>query len=298
MDESKTKTFMERAVLLSLNLHGIGNRKKVAKGRIKTAVDEDWLNVSKKLLDADSLKAINSHDADFKRWLPTRCVPGPLGGGSIYAVAVELVDEVDDRLTAFISKRNELAKVFCGEYTTLVEAAKDPLATEYDVNDYPSLEKVQRAFYVDKQWMTLQTPNVTTISEARRAKWEKETETRIKAAGDVITDALIVAMTETVSGMANALADNENGKKKVFRSSRIAQCNDFMEKLKFRNLGDNVELAQLAEQAKGLLSGTDAVILRSDGDLRKKVQEGFSEIKASLDKLIEDRPSRMISFEE
>ena len=65
-----------------------------------------------------------------------------------------------------------------------------------------------------------------------------------------------------------------------------------------KNIADDKELKTLVGKAKDLLKGVDPEILRDDEAARQQVHAGMAEIKETLDKLVVERPTRMISFED
>jgi hypothetical protein len=73
---------------------------------------------------------------------------------------------------------------------------------------------------------------------------------------------------------------------------------DFLQTFEARNIADDKELKILVGKAKDLLKGADPEILRDDEAARRQVRDGMAEIKETLDKLVVERPARMISFED
>ena len=72
----------------------------------------------------------------------------------------------------------------------------------------------------------------------------------------------------------------------------------FLNTFALQNVTDDAELAGLVSKARQLVDGVDATTLRSDDLVRKSVAEGFAELRAQLDKLIVERGTREITFDE
>jgi ribosomal protein L17 len=73
---------------------------------------------------------------------------------------------------------------------------------------------------------------------------------------------------------------SDNGKPRVFRDSLVSNLADFLQVFDVRNLGNDEDLAKLAERCRELMAGVAPKDLRTDTALRAEVQRGFSEVKA------------------
>jgi hypothetical protein len=91
---------------------------------------------------------------------------------------------------------------------------------------------------------------------------------------------------------------SDNGKPRVFRDSLVSNLADFLQVFDVRNLGNDEDLAKLAERCRELMAGVEPKDLRTDTALRAEVQRGFSEVKARLDRLPPVGATRRIRFEE
>lgn len=296
MNGAGEANIFERAVCLSVAIHGLGNRKKVSSAEVRVDTDKEWLHVSKDLLEADSFEAIKTLDAKLKAFLAKRCLPSMFRNG-IYLLPVGLIEDVDARLQRYRAERESLVEAFLAEYPRLVDAARDRLKALFDQSDYPSVSRVRGAFSVETQYLTLTTPGK--LKGISQALWEREkakAEAMWVEASVEIKNVLREAMAGLVDHMVGKLTSNPDGKRQVFRDTLIGNMSEFLDTFAQRNITDDGELTALVDKARMLLNGSDANILRSDDYLREKVQAGFSEIKTELDGMLVDRPKRMIDL--
>lgn len=106
------------------------------------------------------------------------------------------------------------------------------------------------------------------------------------------------AMRSLVNHLVDRLSPSESGKSKTFKSSTLTNLLEFLNTFDARNLGNDIELAQLVTTAKNVLSGVDSQLLRSDQSIANVVQNGMGTIKAQLDSLLIKKPIRLYSFDE
>lgn len=87
--------------------------------------------------------------------------------------------------------------------------------------------------------------------------------------------------------------DPLTGQRKTIRAASVQGLLEFLDVFAARNsVAQDVDLAALVEQARGLLAGVEAPDLRSDDALRQALHTGLSAVAARLDQLIETPPGR------
>jgi hypothetical protein len=99
---------------------------------------------------------------------------------------------------------------------------------------------------------------------------------------------LVGHLTERVTGA------NDDGTVKVFRDSAVGNLVDFFQRFKELNVRSDAQLDALVEQAQRAVRGVAAQDLRDSGGLRQRVAAQFSQVQASLDAMLVERPRRRI----
>jgi hypothetical protein len=140
---------------------------------------------------------------------------------------------------------------------------------------------------------TLETISATMLKREERRSMEK-----VNNMLEDVNTYLREAMRSLVNHLVDRLSPSESGKSKTFKSSTLTNLLEFLNTFDARNLGNDIELAQLVTTAKNVLSGVDSQLLRSDQSIANVVQNGMGTIKAQLDSLLIKKPIRLYSFDE
>lgn len=288
-----------RAVCLQLTLSRLGTRRKVGNDAIKTDAASDLVHVSADILESEQLDAIRTHDREMAELLRNRASGPALFKGGVYLLSLDLVEKTDAELQAMLAKREELVRDFLQVYEVQRANTADRLGKIADVIDWPELPRVARSFGASLRYLALDTP--TSLQGIRADIFERE---RTKAAAewgaalDECRQVLRASFADLVSHMAERLAPTDGGKPKVFRDSLVKNFNDFAETFAARNIGDDADLAQLVQKARDVMSGVDAADLRSQEALRAAVARSMADLKAQIDPLVIDKPSRRYNDED
>jgi hypothetical protein len=112
-----------------------------------------------------------------------------------------------------------------------------------------------------------------------------------------IEQMLAGAFAEIVKHLGTQLAGDGTEKKRI-RQESFQKVLDFIESFPQRNIGGSADMAALVEEAKNLVKGVDVKNVRKDADLRKALAEGVAKVTKSLDKMLENKPSRAISLDD
>ena len=157
---------------------------------------------------------------------------------------------------------------------------------------------VAALFDLRTQYVTFDTP-----ANLKGIKAEIFTREREKADAQW-TDALAecrqllrATMAELVGHIQERLEPGEDGKAKTFHKSMLEKLDEFLTTFAARNIADDQELSTLVKQAKDALFCVDATSLRKNEALRDVVKGQFDDLKAQLDAMVIDQPTRAFSFE-
>lgn len=298
-------------VVLELRIHGVSFSRKVKADTIVSrdleATDEEtkdatsMLHVSKDIIDREEIQELQNLTYKFKKWLNNRKLPMPgfLNAG-MFVIPIQFVLEVDERIEKFRAERRALIEKFLEGYEGFKEDARkrlEPLGL-YNALDYPSVEKLQRAFGVTAKFMAFGVPTVLQdLDKELFKKYEAQIAQEVTEAGEELKQALRAGMAEYVDYMADLMTPDARGRKKAIREDRIQQMQDFFNTFNVRNLADDEELRQLVGRARRLMTGVDAKKLKGNEDLRADIQASFAEIKQALDPLIVTRGGRTVEFD-
>jgi hypothetical protein len=274
----------------------MGNTRKVSTSQIEADADKALLRVSKHLLDSAELKAIRQFDGEIRRYLYNICLPFEIG---IHLLPIAALETVENRLRQFAVDRVQLIDAFLTAYPSLCQDAAQRLRGLYNPADYPPIDDVRQQFGLSWQYVSFGVPDQ--LKGISQDVWEQEREKaaqRMAQASSEIQQVLRETMAGLVQHMADRLQTSEDGKPLRFKNSTVSNLVEFLANFEFRNVTDDTELQNLVAQARQMLQGVDAEDLRSTGELRRKVQQGMTNLAAQLDTLVVRAGGRKFRFEE
>ena len=288
----------DKAVVLVLEVNGIGNRRKVSTSQIEVEADKNMIGVTKRLFESEEYDAIKQKEGEIRRFIYSRALPSYFRNGT-YLVPNKLIVAIDEKLIEFKNEREQLIAAFIEKYDAMVKEAKSRLRELYNPADYQSSDVVRAQFAMDWQYVSFGVPgNLEGLNAEMFAREKSKAEAKWAEATEAVQDVLRANMKELVDHLLDRLSGGEDGAAKTFKNSTIDAFNDFLSTFEARNITDDAQLQELVSKAKSMLDGVDAKELRASKIARKTVTQSFAEIKQSLDKMIVDKPKRAISFEE
>lgn len=297
---TQENALLERTVALQVYLGKPGTRVKVDKNKVDTNADKEMLHVSKDIFDSEELRKVRRHHGEIRAYVRSRSLPSPLLRGGVYLIPVDLVETVEEKFAEFKRLLDDAMEDFIAAYENgLVDEARRRLGDLFDPADYPSSDRMRRGFRFEYNYLNFSTPGkLSSISSALFEREKQKMAGKWAEAQEEVVTMLRYEMKSLVDHMVDRLKPGENGKSRIFKNSMISNFTDFLETFPFRNVADDAELDRLVGDARALLEGVDPQDLRDKQGLRRNTRLGFDEIKTSLDTLVIDKPSRMISFED
>jgi hypothetical protein len=286
---------LERSVIFSLTVGVFGITRRLSTSQIEVDADKDWVGAEKKLLSSNEYERITKRDGKASTWLKTRSLPSPFKRG-LYLLPLSLVEEAEAYMKEYETERQALIEAFLDVYERQVEEAQTSLRGIFSSRDYPSREVVRAAFRVNWQYLSLAAPGSLPASLVERER-QKIADQWAQAFEDT-REILRQQMAQFVDWMVDRMSGADDGKPKVFKAPALEKYQDFLKTFESLNLTDDQELSSLVAQARSLCNGINADQIRSSDRLRAQMREGFEEIKTNLDTLLENKPSRGISFDD
>jgi hypothetical protein len=291
------KRIMDDAVILAITFHRAGIRRKADIGLVATEADKSMLGLTKAIVDSPEYTAAMRVVGDARSWLDKRTLPSPLKRGT-YLVPLSMVGDVYDHIAEVVEEYRAKVEEFLLVYPAQVERAREHLADQFQQDNYPTVETLRAAFWIDHQLLDFGVPSAEKIG---RELWAREKERAERSWADAvgeIQEALRSAFRGLVGHLAERLEPNADGSKKIFKDTAVEKLVEFIDLFKNRNLTGDVELEGLVAQARNVLAGKRPDALRKSSTVRGEVAGEMARVSAALDKLLADAPRRKISFEE
>lgn len=254
-------------------------------------IDPAYVNASKRLVDGESLRSVESIRGEARAWLATQSLPFPLDGAVF--VPSNQIERIDAKLAEYRAKYEEATDAFASDYAVLREAARARLGSLYSETDYPV--EIRRRFSFSWRFLSLAPASEAQLVNPKLVAQEREKFQRLmaEAAEGAVTE-LRTRFAACVDHVVERLAPTDDGKPRVFRESLVGNLKDFLDGFAGLNVCDDRQLATLVERARATIDGVDAPALRSSEGLRGQVAARMADVSAALDGMIVDRPSRKV----
>lgn len=291
------KKIMDSVVVLDITFHRPGIYRKANIDLVETDADKKMLRLNKDIVSRKEYTAAIAVAYEARRWLDTRCLPSLLGRGT-YFLPIANIGVVTDKLEEF--ERRYMAKFeeFLLVYPSLVRDAESRLGNQFDPKNYPSVEQLRSAVYIERRLLDFGVPSEDKLG---RALWEEErkrAESTWRSAAEEIQCALRDAFRSLVRHLAERLEPNADGSKKVFKDTAVSKLLEFIDLFKNRNLVGDAELEGLVIQARDVLKGKKPDAIRKSDVKRGEVYSEMIRVQAALETLLMDAPKRAISFDD
>ncbi len=290
----------EATIILSLELGKVTNRRRLKSDTetITTEIDRGMLHVGVDLFDAPELRACQNFQAQLKAQIRLFTVPSFFRGG-MYLVKLEAVEKVNEIIEKAKLDFVPIVTAFADVIDQRRDEARDRLKGAFNPAVYPSREAVLGIYRIEHRWLSMSTP--TSLKKISIAIFERErekAEESLRLATDGIT-ALLASEAKALSDhLVERLTPTEEGKPKQIRKSVVANISEFLATFNLRNIGTSDELNAQIDRIRGLVEGVGVSDLRMNESLRADVRKGFTEVAATLDRLVIDKPKRFMAGEE
>ncbi len=295
--------------LLVIDRHRWGNRRHVDLAHIEItnmvqadgvivvtdAADKRRLSLAKKLMDCPEIRAIEALFREATDWVFSTGLPSFVRPG-IYRIPPGLINTVENKLKEFEARLvNELVPEACAVYHQRVAEGVAALGDLGNPNDYPSVDEFSACWGLGWRWVTMGVPDELKAvdMELWRAERDKEAE-QIREAAENVRALLRQTALAIIQQLHDRLGIREGGKKRVLRSTALDDLQQFVSAFSFRDVTNDRELAGVVGQIQQLARGVDVPQLRSDDELRARVEREASRLEGHLDRLVVDAPTRRL----
>lgn len=292
MERNRLK--IDNAVMLIFSSHAWGNRKKADIKKIETNAEKNFLSLTKRLIDSDKYKSVLNFQNEVYNWININAVPSFFLRGC-YLFNMKIVEEVEEYLRRQSDLLVQKVEPLLAEYQQKIEESEMKLGDQFDLKDYPTIEKLRASFYFDWRWTIFDIPEglPSKVFEAEKMKAEN----MWKESAEQISLCLREAFIKLISHAKSLLEPGKNGKPKGFKNSSFENIDEFIFTFKNRNIVDDKDLEALVKQAEKILTGvSDPQTLKKDTKLKDQIAKEFTEIEEKLAEMIETKPGRKFSL--
>lgn len=276
----------------------MGTRKSLSSDQRQQAAsqfgaEEKFISAGKKFIDTGhpAFRAVNQLRRQIVEYWKGSSLPFPEPG--IRLVKRQDVQRLNSQMALFREQLGVSVHELQACYDEIKDQARERLGSLYAESDYPESFLGNFEFSWDF-------PNVEPPDYLQRLQPEiylqecTRVQARFQEAVQLAEQAFFDELSTLVSHLSERLAGTEDGKPKIFRDSAIENLNDFFERFRRLNISSNVELEELVNRARDVVSGVHPQALRDNQSVRQTVAAQLSSVQSVLDGIMVDRPRRRI----
>jgi hypothetical protein len=290
---TNSENIFDKAVLLTVEFHKLGTKRKVSTKQIEVDADKSMLHVSKDILESDKLKAIVRFDADTKRFIKYRSLPSKFMSGT-YLLPISLIEDTEKILRERSAQREELVSGFMLEYQEKKSEGLQRLAALAREKDYPLEDKVRACFGMEWSYTEMSTPG--RLKSISIALFEQEKQKAQATWNNAIADGQQI-LRDSFAGFVDQMTSiltpsDEGGKKRIKlpedKRTWYADFQDFMANFSSLDMAGDAELAQLVETARKATNGIMPKQLKTDEAIRDSLKKTMDSLKNQMAPLMVD----------
>ena len=286
----------EALILCSVTTKGFGNRRKVEPRDLglPESISEEMFSVSKKLLDAPELRAVNTAINNFVDFVRSKSVPATaILKKGVYAVGTKkAAGDIWQAYKAFKAPDGELARLkeaLRKAYPARMAEAREKLTSDngrsfFDPSQYPPVDSLLARFDVTVRFFTMRLPDVGGgIVAEQGQEIAEDLQTLIQDARILLRNELL----QFTVNLRDAL-DLKPGAKKRPRiyESTVNKVLSFITDFAERNpIARDAELKEIVGRLSEVMTGVDTEALRNSDFLRMKVKQDLDAVTDRLSSL-------------
>jgi len=178
-------------------------------------------------------------------------------------------------------------------YDQIRDDARRRLGRLYNAADYPT--EVRGLFAVDYDFPSVEPPNyLMRIAPEVYEQEQQRVASRFEESVRLAEEAFVGELAKLVSHLTERLSGGASNERKIFRDSAISNLTEFFSRFRDLNVRSSAQLDQLVERAQQIVRGVEPQELRDNNGLRQHIATQLSQVQATLDGMMVDRPRRRL----
>ena len=290
-EEINHKELFQKACLIQISSSIWMGSRMLEQGHMEKIGQSEWLKGRKFLVNPELLGPIKTASHQARNTVQKHTLPFPIT--SLYLIPKESLGIVDEALEGFKERFWGRVNDFVDQYDLAREEAQTVLGDLFNETDYP--EDIATKFKFDWRFLTLDIPTKSKILTPAIYNREKEKfEAMMEETRQMATEALATELGEIVQNLTDRLNGNGNGKGRSINSAMLNKIRDFFDAFETKNLFDNEKLNELVAQAHAVVDGISPYGIKYNEVMRKRITASMSDLKETVNSVIQDLPRRKI----
>lgn len=282
---------------VKLSFTWVGTQRKLSDRQMQQAASSfnattDLVTASKRLFDTkrESYRALTTLKSQASSYWRAMTLPFPQEG--VRLIKQSDVAQFEEKMRDFQDRLSAAAATLQLEYEEIKQQAREQLGELYNPEDYPP--SLEHMFSIRWEYPSIDAPDYLLqynpdLYEKEQRRVQEKFETAVLMAEDAFAEKL----QELVDHLIERLTDADGGTKR-FHKSVIENFQEFYDNFKHMNVRSNQELEALIKQAADITAGVDVKALRNQSTLRQNLTAQMTTVKAALNNLVTDAPTRRI----
>ena len=290
-EEINHKELFQKACLIQISSSIWMGSRMLEQGHMEKIGESEWLKGRKFLVNPELLGPIKTASHQARNTVQKHTLPFPIT--SLYLIPKESLGIVDQALEGFKERFWGRVNDFVDQYDLAREEAQTVLGDLFKETDYP--QNIATKFKFEWRFLTLDLPTKSKILTPAIYKREKEKfEAMMEETRQMATGALATELGEIVQNLTDRLNGNGNGKGKSINSAMLNKIRDFFDAFETKNLFDDEKLNEVVAQAHSVVDGISPYGIKYNEVMRKRITDSMSELKDTVNSVIQDLPRRKI----
>ena len=253
----------------------------------------DFLSAGKKLLDTRhaAFKAVTAVRGQVTQFWKGNTLPYPDAG--VRLIRQDGIEPFNRQMLSFKAELEKAVHNLDDHYADLKAAAQTRLGSLFDPRDYPP--GLRGLFDLAWEFPNVQPADyLLQLSPAIYEQEKARVTARFEEAVRLAEQAFVGEFANLVSHLTERLSTGQEGERKIFRDSAVANLTEFFQRFKQLNVGSSEQLDTLVHQAQQIVHGVQPQELRDNEFLRQHIATSLAGVQASLEGMMVDRPRRKI----
>ena len=285
------KDLFQKACLIQLSSSIWMGSRMLEQGHMEKIGQSEWLKGRKFLVNPELLSPIKTASHQARNTVKKHALPFPIT--SLYLIPKESLGIVDQALEGFKERFWGRVNDFVDQYDLAREEAQTILRDLFNETDYPG--DISTRFKFEWRFLALELPKKSSILTPAIYKREKEKfEAMMEETRQMATETLAGELGEIVNNLVERLNGNGNGKGKSINSAMLNKMRDFFDAFETKNLFDDEKLNEVVAQAHSVVDGISSYGIKYNDVMRKRITDSMSDLKETVNDIIQDLPRRKI----
>jgi hypothetical protein len=270
---------------------------------VKDGVPASEVGARKRMIASPIYDKIVNVDNEFRGKLRRTAIPSLFKSG-IYMMPLDLVDRIEDLAEKYEVVRAAAVETFMAAYSDagpsgMIAEQEKRLGPLFQRSDYRSPGYVRQRFWVERRWISFQTPDK--LKEISASVWRNEAKRaseQLQTAAEEIRGALVARVKAAVDRLVDRLTPGPDGKRQILKQRGIDTINEMLSLIPMQDVTGYNELRSVVDRIKSLTDGLTIDDLKKTPDLAAGLGTAFETISKEMDALVAEAPVRRICLDD